>query len=47
MATDAIRKGMTIEQVSKILGHESLETTQIYAKVNDFDVKSNYSKYLN
>ena len=32
-ATRALRKGMRIEYVSKILGHASIKTTQIYAKV--------------
>lgn len=32
-ATRALRKGMRIEYVSKLLGHASIKTTQIYAKV--------------
>ncbi|SDK42989.1 Site-specific recombinase XerD [Catalinimonas alkaloidigena] len=32
-ATRALRKGMRIEYVSKLLGHTSVKTTQIYAKV--------------
>jgi len=32
-ATRALRKGMRIEYVSKLLGHASIEETQIYAKI--------------
>lgn len=32
-ATRALRKGMRIEYVSKLMGHTSIKTTQIYAKV--------------
>jgi integrase len=42
--TIALRKGVPIETVSKMLGHTSIKTTQIYAKVinskisNDMDM---------
>lgn len=32
-ATRALRKGMRIEYVSKLLGHANIKTTQIYAKI--------------
>ncbi|MFC7669035.1 site-specific integrase [Hymenobacter humi] len=32
-ATRALAKGMPIEYVSKLLGHASIKTTQIYAKI--------------
>ncbi|KAA9331137.1 site-specific integrase [Adhaeribacter soli] len=32
-ATRALRKGMRIEYVSKLMGHTSIKTTQIYAKI--------------
>jgi integrase/recombinase XerD len=32
-ATRALTKGMAIEHVSKLLGHASIKTTQIYAKI--------------
>jgi len=32
-ATRALRKGMRIEYVSKLMGHTSIKTTQVYAKI--------------
>ncbi|MFO0322783.1 MAG: site-specific integrase [Bacteroidota bacterium] len=32
-ATRALRKGMRIEYVSKLMGHSNIKTTQIYAKI--------------
>lgn len=32
-ATRALRKGIRIEAVSKLLGHSSIKTTQVYAKI--------------
>ena len=45
-ATLALRRGMPIEQVSKMLGHESLDTTTIYAITSIDDVKNSHEKYL-
>ena len=45
-ATNAVRKGMPIEQVQKMLGHATLNTTQIYVNVSDLDVKISHNKYL-
>ncbi|MBQ1295002.1 MAG: tyrosine-type recombinase/integrase [Clostridiales bacterium] len=45
-ATDAINKGMPIEQVQKLLGHESISTTLIYAEVDQNNVKIGHEKYI-
>lgn len=45
-ATIALRRGMPIEQVSRMLGHESITTTQIYAITADEDVQNSHRKYL-
>lgn len=45
-ATDAIDKGMPIEQVQRLLGHESIATTMIYAKVKEENVKQAHQKYI-
>ena len=46
MATRALRAGMPIEQIQVLLGHSSIETTRIYAKVNQDDVKYAHRKYV-
>ena len=37
-ATRALKKGMRIEYVSKLLGHSSIKTTQVYAKIVNKDL---------
>lgn len=44
-ATMALRRGMPIEQVSKLLGHESIETTQIYLDVSEQELAQAHKKY--
>lgn len=45
-ATLALRRGMPIEQVSKILGHASLNTTTIYANSTQDDLAIAHRKFL-
>lgn len=45
-ATMALNRGMPIEQVSKMLGHESVETTQIYLDLNEETLKNACKKYV-
>lgn len=45
-ATDALNRGMSVTEVQKILGHEKLDTTMIYAKVSQDSVKHNHKKYI-
>ena len=46
-ATKFLNKNMPIEQVQKLLGHESVDTTMIYINVNQDMVKFNHEKYTN
>lgn len=46
LATMAIDKGMPIEQVQKLLGHQSIDTTLQYAMVNQNNVKLSHQKFL-
>ena len=45
-ATMALKRGMPIEQVSKMLGHEQLTTTQIYLDLNERDLEIAHEKYV-
>lgn len=45
-ATLALRRGMPIELVSKMLGHESIDTTQIYLDINQEELKIAHQKYV-
>lgn len=42
----ALERGMPIEQVSKMLGHESLSTTQVYLDLNEEELKNAHKKYV-
>ena len=46
LATMAIDKGMPIEQVQQLLGHQNIDTTLQYAMVNQANVKQSHKKYL-
>lgn len=45
-ATMALRRGMPIEQVSKMLGHEDIKTTQIYLNIDAKELEHNHKKYV-
>lgn len=46
-ATMALRRGMPIEQVSRMLGHEELSTTQIYLDLTEDELALAHKKYVN
>ena len=46
LATMAIDKGMPIEQVQQLLGHQNIDTTLQYAMVNQANVKQSHHKYI-
>lgn len=46
MATSAIDKGMPIEQVQQLLGHQKIDTTMHYAMVKQQNVKLSHRKYI-
>lgn len=46
LATNLLRKGMTIEEVSQILGHEKLDTTMVYCNINQDTVKNQYMRIM-
>lgn len=45
-ATMALQSGMPIADISKLLGHESIDTTMIYARSSVEDVRSGHKKHI-
>lgn len=45
-ATMALRRGMPLEQVSKMLGHENFETTKIYLDLSEEELEFAHKKYV-
>ncbi len=46
LATVAIDKGMPVEQLQKLLGHQRIDTTMQYAMVKQSNVKQAHKKYI-
>ena len=46
MATKGIAKGMTIENMKTLLGHNQLETTMTYVVINQNNVKNSYDTII-
>ena len=45
--TITLTNGVPIETVSKVLGHSSLKTTQIYARILDTKISQDFNKIMN
>lgn len=45
-ATIALQNGMPIEEISKLLGHEKVDTTMIYAHTSTASVQAGHSRYV-
>ncbi len=45
-ATNALNRGMPIEEVALFLGHEKLETTLLYCTIDQEKLKKDHEKYL-
>lgn len=45
-ATLALKRGMPIEQVSRMLGHEQISTTQIYLNIDREETEAYHKKYV-
>ena len=46
LATSAIDKGMPVEQLQQLLGHQKIDTTMHYAMVKQQNVKLAHRKYI-
>lgn len=45
-ATFALRRGMALEQVSRMLGHANIATTQIYLDLTEDELRQAHAKYV-
>lgn len=45
-ATNAIKKGMSLLDVQRMLGHEKTDTTRIYLDLDDTDLKYQHEKFM-
>lgn len=45
-ASQALKNGMAVTDIQKLLGHENIGTTMIYAKTSNNDVQYNHTKYV-
>lgn len=46
MATRGMNKGMPIQEMQAILGHSKIDTTMIYCKVNEDNIKTSHRRYV-
>lgn len=46
MATNALNRGMPIQEVKELLGHEKMDTTMIYCTVSKENVRLSHKKYI-
>lgn len=46
LATNLINRGMSIQEVAAILGHENINTTMTYVYIDKVNVKNAYKKYF-
>lgn len=46
LATNLINRGMKIQEVARVLGHDKLDTTMRYVYIDDKDVQVSYRKYI-
>jgi len=45
-ATHALNSGMDVTAIQRLLGHEDIATTQIYAEMSNEIIKHQYNKYV-
>lgn len=45
-ATTALHNGMAIQEIKELLGHSNINTTMVYAEVENANVKMSHNKYV-
>ena len=45
LATNMARKGMPVQEIARILGHDKIDTTMQYVMLDDDDIKYRYRKF--
>ncbi|WP_178648634.1 site-specific tyrosine recombinase/integron integrase [uncultured Methanobrevibacter sp.] len=45
-ATDLLKKGAGIEKVKTLLGHANMDTTLIYAMMDDYDIRQTHNQFI-
>ena len=45
LATELSRRGMPIQEIASVLGHDKIDTTMKYVVLNDEDIKYSYRRY--
>lgn len=45
-ATNALNRGMDVTEVKEMLGHKKIETTMIYAKISNVNLKQHHEKFI-
>ena len=46
MSSKLSKRGVPLDQIQKILGHDNINTTLIYVSIDDSEVKLNYNKHV-
>jgi site-specific recombinase XerD len=46
MATRLVNRGLPVEHIRKLLGHESIDTKRIYAETETQSVKNSFQEAL-
>ncbi len=45
-ATTAVRKGLEVQEVQRLLGHENINTTMKYVYLDNENIKASYQRYI-
>lgn len=46
MATNALNRGMPLQEVKELMGHEKMDTTMLYCSISKENIKLSHKKYI-